>query len=656
MPVSQKKKNEFLKHLKYMKDNKDPRYDEYKKKVDDYIREQEGERAYEAIVGPEKMEQVAEKAAGNIKAAGLGLAQAPAFGFLDEAAEAVGLEDTAKSMRELAEEYPVGYTAGQMYGGGVVGKALKKIPKLSGMMGQAAETGLATAGEAEGDLGDKVAAGTLGAGFGAIAGLVGKMFASPFDDPTRVRARSLGAQKKHFKGNRFKDVEGTVKRVNEGMGDVFTHKPVKFDSEQGIFVPSKTGRKVSARTRAEYLEDFKKRFQDGIKVITRQLDDQMKVAESSRGVEYTLRDLFNDPEVADIGKWFNENKIVMGLDDDEGVNNFLFKKFYPVFRQLKEAGHPAGTKDIPITALQKMKRDLYKAGAEIFDGPQTTTREKSLKRFYEKAGLAFKRIIEREAGMFSDANIGTLNRKLGDLIELESMTDDYLAAVKKAGEGGKPLVAGGYLYMVTRLLNDTITESLSPLTIARTQELLDSPASGGLKGKLLRQGKQLGRGATTRGTSILVAPEEQDETPIEVPRRPQSIVPENVRTDSMGEPFNFSQELEATGIPRSSKAIIENKDFVKAKVAQQYPEMFPVIETLLDRNVHMIDKVMPGLMAQMPDLFEYSEFNDFNGIPSDPASKALFAQKKFSEYREGKISSTEYAQLIQKLNTEQAVV
>lgn len=81
----------------------------------------------------------------------------------------------------------------------------------------------------------------------------------------------------------------------------------------------------------------------------------------------------------------------------------------------------------------------------------------------------------------------------------------------------------------------------------------------------------------------------------------------------------IAEQLIRTPLPRDAERIIQNKDFVMAKIAQQAPEMFDQLRDVLTNDPDAIDDLLPMIVQQMPQLFERDKYNRINGKIMDPA-------------------------------------
>jgi hypothetical protein len=102
-------------------------------------------------------------------------------------------------------------------------------------------------------------------------------------------------------------------------------------------------------------------------------------------------------------------------------------------------------------------------------------------------------------------------------------------------------------------------------------------------------------------------------------------------------------------IPRSTQGVLDNKDKVLAKLAQNgvNGEMVSSIAEGLDGNTDDVANTMSALIIQMPDLFEKSKYNVYDGKFLDPNDGAKAAD---DISRRDDLNSIQRAKMISKIN------
>jgi hypothetical protein len=246
------------------------------------------------------------------------------------------------------------------------------------------------------------------------------------------------------------------------------------------------------------------------------------------------------------------------------------------------------------------------------------------------------------------------NAKLADLIELRELVESEL---KK------------------QIKSDTTAEKLMGAAIGGTSgtvvgSILGNPIAGGLVGAtggLYHNaiGRGLGRGlpsAMTRGASAL-APVADTLTSAAGTAMKQasypSITSESIRgpltrsglrtiQDYMNQPEGISEiDIIKTPLPRTTKAILENKEFVKAKIHMYAPQMESIVADTLDNDPDAIAGLLPVIMMQFPQIFQRDPYNRVDGKIMDPNLKAK-ARKDILQNKD--YSSGEKAKRLSDLN------
>ena len=113
------------------------------------------------------------------------------------------------------------------------------------------------------------------------------------------------------------------------------------------------------------------------------------------------------------------------------------------------------------------------------------------------------------------------------------------------------------------------------------------------------------------------------------------------------EPDSIATEIVKTPLPRTTKDIIEKSDFVKAKLAQQAPELFDAFSDTLDNNPDMLSDLLPMIAQTMPQLFEHDKYDRIDGVILNPVKKEM---ARNDVKRNDNLSNTQKMMIINKLN------
>lgn len=86
-------------------------------------------------------------------------------------------------------------------------------------------------------------------------------------------------------------------------------------------------------------------------------------------------------------------------------------------------------------------------------------------------------------------------------------------------------------------------------------------------------------------------------------------------------PQSIPETIMRTPLPRNSQELLEKADFVRAKAAQQAPEMYDYVNDILSHNPENIKDLMPALVQAVPHLFEQDKYDRVDGIIYNPQKK-----------------------------------
>jgi hypothetical protein len=125
-----------------------------------------------------------------------------------------------------------------------------------------------------------------------------------------------------------------------------------------------------------------------------------------------------------------------------------------------------------------------------------------------------------------------------------------------------------------------------------------------------------------------------------------------IKKEPVKEPQSIGPMVLDTKLPRSTEYLISKPNLVKAKVLQSAGEevALQVTEALkeADRgNPRIMQTLMPQLAQMYPEMFEYDEYNAFDGKIIDPAAQSLYRESLSQREDMDELQKT---QAIQKFN------
>ena len=89
------------------------------------------------------------------------------------------------------------------------------------------------------------------------------------------------------------------------------------------------------------------------------------------------------------------------------------------------------------------------------------------------------------------------------------------------------------------------------------------------------------------------------------------------------EPQSIATELVRTKISRNTDEILANQDLLLAKVAQQAPEQFDMIQDILTHEPEKLKELVPVLAQMAPHLFADDKYGRIDGVILDPVKKEM---------------------------------
>lgn len=113
------------------------------------------------------------------------------------------------------------------------------------------------------------------------------------------------------------------------------------------------------------------------------------------------------------------------------------------------------------------------------------------------------------------------------------------------------------------------------------------------------------------------------------------------------EPKSLPEALITTQIPRDTEEILQKKEFILAKAAQQAPELYDSVKEVLEGHPEKLPELLPPLIGMAPHLFQYDKYNRVDSVIIDPQMKDR--ARKDTMLRDD-LSKIQKAQIINELN------
>lgn len=474
--------------------------------------------------------------------------------------------------------------------------------KLSGIKGMAARGAFEGAGATETmdpyELATFAGGGAILGGAGAIASQGAKALTT--QDPNKIRASVLGAKSSQFKEIGIKEREKLAREFNE-MG-LFGKYKSQYDPnlKKWVSVGSK-------------LEDIEEPTRDK---LLKRIDDAFDKTQEEK--EKLLAPVLDKPIS-------NKMRLMSKLDDD--VKKFIGKRsgmseretvankelaFFidDLQRDINNSPNKQMTVEILERAKARLKEDVGTYGKDPLLG-----KVNDLDRLYKDFYTTINDTLDFEIQ----------NKTYKELNQVQQKLYTAKADLKNAMASESP----------TFKLTDIKSWGSSPetqLDIASAADVMNLPGLRQSK-RALRLGTSELPFAALRFIDPSIPMPSEQEGPY---RMPQSI--------------DFSpKDVIGFKIPRSTQAIMENKDMVLAKLVQNNadPMMVDAITEGLNGSGEEISKVIPLIINQMPTLFEKRKYNTFDGKFLDPNDRARAAD---DISKKDDLNSIQKAKMINKIN------
>lgn len=122
---------------------------------------------------------------------------------------------------------------------------------------------------------------------------------------------------------------------------------------------------------------------------------------------------------------------------------------------------------------------------------------------------------------------------------------------------------------------------------------------------------------------------------------------QGAQDESGREPQSIPEQIVRTPLPRSTDEIVQKKDFVLAKVAQQAPDLYDSVKDIIENDPESLADVLPALSKAAPHLFVKDKYDRIDNRILDPQKKELARRDTMLDQT---LSNTEKAKIINELN------
>jgi hypothetical protein len=431
-----------------------------------------------------------------------------------------------------------------------------------------------------------------------------------FDNPTKILTRSMGVRSADIKG----DVGASAIQSTERLNKVgfFKQGGVTLDPKSHVF--KRSAKDLTSFIKPVTEKELAKRAKDTIDILksrNAQLLKGKKVpsTEFKRALSEGIQELTYDPKGFDVDARYG-----LARDLADVVERDLRKKGGYAL------GQPIDAADIE---LAKQSLDAHMKGPSF--------EKKLLDLGIDKQGMM------------------KFRTKLDDLLDSDKVggieyknNNDLMSDLITVSDVMKRKESGSYVDAAGRSINpqnwwEKTKDALSPtyVDVARSDlAKLPETALGGFATKTLT------RAPVERFTG----------------RSPQSVQEgynfggvKPAFGNAFDKPFIDPREIVKYRLPTTTRGILEDKERVLAKLAQNKipPEVIDTIAQALNEDQGSVADIAPLLMTQFPTLFEKSQYKVFDGKFVDPNDKAKAAD---AISKRDDLDSIQRARMINQIN------
>ena len=467
--------------------------------------------------------------------------------------------------------------------------------------------------------------------------------------PFKVALKSKAAKNAFQAIARESSVGKVAGILNKRPQEITAMSVIQEDLVKNLNKPKELLNKIKGRETAKW-----KSIGMGDRIVGESARKGGKISEISKDTEAIINSIKNKVPTTSVNGLISDisNQDVIGrlqrTRTDLPFNTKDIEKYEKILKEvLKPIGEGHGLENqVSISDLQKMKKNLGKSlNSAVFYAPadkDIALRKEVMKAAYFNLQRRIESLTEgipiSYQGKTIDAAslIKANNQSVNTLIDVANLLEVVGAkelknptVLEKTLDGISSMLAGGAVYATTGSpyagisaagawhlgkSSKDITRGI-PAALAKTQAALASP---------------IGVNALDKA-SLLTSPARVNMNNDRISRGPQSI----------------PEALIETRIPRSSDAILQNKNVILAKVAQEMPQIFDHVVELIENRPEDMEEIVPLLTKMAPSMFEQDKYGRFNGKITDPNN----AQRAIKDtLKRDDLSNTQKIEAINKLN------
>lgn len=476
---------------------------------------------------------------------------------------------------------------------------------------------------------------TLGAtGLSGVAGGVG----GTFSQYSKMRAKTTGVEDiidafdvKTPKGTQREYMVNMLQRLADET-NLFQSGKAKFNIETGRFEPISGGRGVGLSN-----QELFKRVEELKKLKHKEV--QNLLSQESQMAFSQLEGTPFEQQFGDIGISYDQTvSSQLGLftkadfaEDIEDVINSIPTKSdlqekamrRKLNYQLKQVGMDLEGDEANFEQLDQLKKNLYKLGK--WSGEAKVGSEADL---FNKFAKVVKNKIEDK--LASSPQLKLANRDYGDL----SIISDALDRKMKKGESGSVRAgqfSGSPQYAIATFVEGFRDRFVKPISqISEKMQVPYRPKTTEGSSTIDIMKDIMGRGIHDIKQQAPIVPFRRA-VPVMEKEKESASIPQPRNPELFSAQMNLPTQLVSMRIPRTSQGIMENKQLVLAKIAQEMPESFSHVQTMMESEVDVND-ALPVLIEMLPHMFEKDRYNRINNILPENMKPLAMEEIRKDEY------------------------
>jgi len=442
----------------------------------------------------------------------------------------------------------------------------------------------------------------MGGGLGLAGSAVSYGSKLAFTNPLETRARALGSDSKAFQEMGSSNRENLVKRIKDTGFYKDSSTVMKFDPMTEKFV--KTKNKVPSNMRPE--EVYLRRAGDGISEANKAVD---QVIAGNAGV-MGYDDMLNHPSMV---------KAMQELQIDTMANPDMADAYQKISNKVKSV---FGDKKYNLKEVTDLKRSLQKGASQggAYSTVVDTTPSGAVSAKLSSAMNDIIADVAESSRPGAGDFIRRLNKRQSELLTLADDVSVKMGQVKASPIRAALPIGTGPFYAGAKAVENVGGATGPALLRADIGDLATSTG---------KYGRHLDRSVSKAPFRMLLPGQDQEQ-------------------EGLNKWSSIPEMIIKTPIPRDSKSILANKEFVLEKVRMQMPMMYDAVADVVEKEPHKIPEILPMIIQAAPQLFEGDEYGRIDGKIIDPMQKGRAIEDTI---KNDEMSNTEKVAMINNIST-----